>query len=73
MAEKRHILIRANKYEIAEPEFFDTYYDAHEAMKRQYEVWSKDCIGELNDDNAWCLDDDDCMTNWEIFNINIEE
>lgn len=73
MKEKRYILIRANKYDIEEPEFFDAHYDAHEAMKRQYEIWSKGCIGELNDDNAWCMDDDGCIINWKIFDINIEE
>ena len=65
MEEKRFILIRANKYDIEEPEFFDAYVEAHEEMKRQYEFFSKDCIGELNDDDAWCMDDD-CITNWKI-------
>lgn len=69
MKEKRYILIRANKYDIKEPEFFDTYYDAHEEMKRQYEIWSRGCTGELNDDNAWCMDDDSCITNWKIFDM----
>ena len=71
MEERRYILIRANKYYIEEPEFFDTYYDAHEEMKRQYEVWSNGCIGELNDDNAWCLDND-CITNWKIICVPIK-
>ena len=66
MKEKRYILIRANKYDIAEPGLFDTYDEAHEEMKREYEIWSKDCIGELNDEDAWC-DDDYQMTNWKIF------
>lgn len=69
MEEKRYILIRANKYDIEAPEFFDTYYDAHKEMKRQYEFFSKDCVGELNDDNAWYMDDG-CITNWKIFDIN---
>lgn len=69
MKEKRCILIRASKYDIEEPEFFDTYDKAHKRMKRQYEIWSKNCIGELNDDNAWCMDDDGCITNWKIFDI----
>ena len=68
MENERYILIHASKYDIAEPEFFDTYIEAHEAMKRQYEIFSKGCIGELNDDNAWCVDDD-CITNWKIFDI----
>lgn len=68
MKEKRYILIRANKYDITEPGLFDTYYEAHEAMKREYEIWSKDCIGELNDDDAWCMDDDG-ITNWKICHI----
>ena len=46
------VLIRANKYDIAIPEFFETYYEAHDEMKREYEIWSRDCIGELNDDDA---------------------
>lgn len=66
MEEKRYILIRANKYDIEEPEFFDTYDDAHKEMKRQYEIWSKDCCGELNDDNAWCMYNYG-ITNWKIF------
>ena len=71
--EKEHfILVRANKYDIGEPEFFNTYNEAHKAMKRQYEIFFKGCIGELNDDNAWCQDDD-CITNWKIFNINLED
>ena len=69
MEEKRYVLIRASKYDIAEPEFFNTYYEAHAEMKIEYEIWSKDCIGELNDDNAWCMDDDGCITNWKIFNM----
>ena len=69
MEEKRYILVRANKYDIAEPEPFDTYYEAHAKMKREYEIWSKDCIGELNDDDAWCMDDDG-ITNWKIFCID---
>ena len=69
MEDKRYILIRANKYDIEEPEFFDTYNEAHKEMKRQYEVWSIDCVGELNDDNAWCMDDNGYITNWKIFNM----
>lgn len=69
MKGKRYILIRANRYDIEEPEFFDTYYDAHEAMKKQYEIWSENCSGELNDDNAWCMDDDGYITNWKIFDM----
>ena len=68
MEEKRYILIRANKYDIAEPGLFDTYYEAHAEMKREYEIWSKDCIGELNDDDAWCMDNYG-ITNWKIFDI----
>lgn len=71
MKEKRYILIRANKYDIANHELFDTYYEAHKVMKREYEVWSKDCVGELNDDDAWCMDDDG-ITNWKIFDIYIK-
>lgn len=70
MEEKRCILIRANKYDIAEPGLFDTYDEAHKEMKREYEIWSKGCIGELNDDNAWCMDDDG-ITNWKIFEVNV--
>lgn len=69
MKEKRWILIRASKYDIDRPEFFDTYYEAHEEMKRQYEIFSNDCIGELNDDDAWCMEDD-YITNWKIFCID---
>ena len=69
MKEKQYILIRANKHDIEEPEVFVTHYAAHETMKRQYEIWSRDCTGELNDDNAWCMDDDGCITNWKIFDI----
>lgn len=72
MEEKRYILIRANRYEIDIPEFFDTYYKAHDEMKRQYEIWSRDCIGELNDDDAWCMDDDGCITNWKIFDMQLK-
>lgn len=69
MQEERWILIMANTYDIGEPEFFDTYYEAHEEMKKQYDFFSKDCVGELNDDNAWYIDDDGCITNWKIFNV----
>jgi hypothetical protein len=69
MEKKQYILIRANKYDIEEPEFFDAYYDAHKEMKRQYEAWSNDCVGELNDGNAWCMDDNGCITNWKIFDM----
>lgn len=70
MREKRYILIRATVYDIEEPEFFDTYDEAYEQMKRQYEIWSKDCSGELNDDDAWCTDAYG-TTNWKIFEIQI--
>lgn len=69
MEEKRCILIRANKYDIEEPEFFDTYYEAHKEMKSQYEFFSKDCVGELNDNDAWYMDDNG-ITNWKIFCID---
>lgn len=68
MKEERWVLIRANKYDIDSPEFFETYYKAHKEMKRQYEIFSRDCVGELNDDDAWCMEDDN-MTNWKIFCI----
>lgn len=71
MGKERWVLVRANKYDIGKPEFFDTFNEAHEAMKRQYENWSRDCCGELNDDNAWCMDDD-CITNWKIFCIDLD-
>lgn len=70
MEEKRWVLIRANKFDIERPEFFDAYGEAHEEMKRQYEIFSKDCIGELNDDDAWCMDDNGYLTNWKIFCID---
>lgn len=71
MEEKRYILIRANKYGIEAPEFFDSYYDAHEEMRRQYESFSKGCVGELNDDDdAWCMYDDGSVTNWKIFDLD---
>lgn len=69
MEEKRWALIHASKYDIDIPEFFDTYYEAHEEMKRQYEIFSRDCIGELNDDDAWCIGEDDYLNNWKIFYI----
>lgn len=69
MTEKRWVLIRASKYDIDIPEFFDTYDEAHEEMKRQYEIFSRDCIGELNDDDAWCIGEDDYLNNWKIFYI----
>lgn len=68
MKEKQYMLIRASKHEIEEPEFFDTYVDAHKEMKGQYEIFSIGCIGELNDDDAWCFDDDSWY-NWKIFCI----
>ena len=65
MREKRYILIRANEYDIEEPEFFDTYDEAHEKMKGQYEIFSKGGCGELNDCDAWCsVDGYDYM--WKI-------
>jgi hypothetical protein len=68
MKEERWVLIRATKYDIDSPKFFETYYKAHEEMKRQYEFFSRDCVGELNDDDAWCMEDDN-ITNWKIFCI----
>lgn len=44
MEDKRYILIRANKYDIEEPEFFDTYDEAHKEMKGQYEIFSTDLM-----------------------------
>ena len=58
MKEKRWILMWANTHEIIEPEFFYTYIDAHKEMKRQYEMVSKEGIGELNDTDAWCRVDE---------------
>lgn len=69
MKEEQWVLIKANKLDIENPEFFDTYYEAHKEMKRQYEILSKDCAGELNDDDAWCMDNDGFVTNWKIFDI----
>lgn len=66
--EETWVLIKADRYEIYEPDFFDTYNEAHKEMKRQYEFHSKNCIGELNDDEAWCIDDG-YMTNWKIFHV----
>ena len=75
MKEKRWIMIRANRDDIEIPQFFATYEEAHKEMKRQYEIFSKDCSGELNDDNAWCVESNtftgyDYMTNWRIFYID---
>lgn len=67
MKKEQWVLIKADRFNIDNPEFFDTYYKAHEEMKKQYEIFSRDCVGELNDDNAWCMDDDGCITNWQIF------
>lgn len=68
MQEERWVLIKADRYDIGVPEFFDTYYEAHEEMKRQYESYSKDYIGELNDDDAWYIKDG-YLTNWKIFRV----
>ena len=68
MNNEQWVLVRANKYDIEKPEFFDTYIEAHEAMKGQYEIFSKDCCGELNDEDAWCMIDD-CINSWKIFHI----
>ena len=70
MTKERWVLIKANKYDITDPTIFNTYYDAHKEMKTQYECFSKDCVGELNDDNAWYIDDDDNITNWKIFCVD---
>ena len=75
MEEKRWAMIRANMDDIEYPEFFVTYEEAFKEMKRQYEVFSKDCCGELNDDNAWCVESNeftgqDYVTNWKIFYID---
>lgn len=68
MKDNQWILMWANEYEIIDPEFFDTYYDAHKEMKRQYEIVSKGGIGELNDTDAWCrVDGHDYM--WKICHI----
>ena len=72
MQEKQFVLIRANRYDIDMPEFFDTYDEAHDEMKRQYEIWSRDCVGELNDDDAWCMNNDGWMTNWKIFDMQLK-
>ena len=66
MKEERWMLIRADEYCIYEPEFFSTYCKAHEEMKKQYENYSKDCCGELNDDDAWYTKNNN-VTNWKIF------
>lgn len=68
MKEERWVLIKADRHCIEEPEFFDTYYEAHEEMKRQYESSSNGCIGELNDDDAWYMING-CVVNWKIFRI----
>ena len=47
MKEKRYILIHANKYDIEEPEFFDTYYDAHELE----DIWYVNKMTILNEGN----------------------
>lgn len=70
MSKKLYSLVRADKYDIEEPEFFDTYCEAFAEMKRQYDYFSKGCTGELNDDNAWCIGDD-FMTIWKIFDMQI--
>ena len=67
MKEEQWVLIQANKLDIENPEFFETYYKAHEEMKKQYEFYSRNCIGELNDDNAWYMEKDGNITNWKIF------
>ncbi len=69
MKEEQWVLIKANKLDIENPEFFETYDKAHEEMKKQYEFYSRNCIGELNDDNAWYMEEDGNITNWKIFCI----
>ena len=66
MKNGRWVLIKADRYCIGVPEIFDTYCEAHNEMKRQYENYSKGCIGELNDDDAWYAING-CVTNWKIF------
>lgn len=68
MEDKRWILMWANEHEIIDPEFFDTYDDAHKEMKRQYEIVSKGGIGELNDTDAWCRVDG-CDYMWKLYYI----
>ena len=68
MEENKWVLIRATEYDIDIPEFFETYDEAHKEMKRQYEIFSRDCIGELNDDDAWCRGAG-YLSNWRIFHI----
>ena len=66
MKNERWILIRADRYYIYMPEFFNAYDEAHKEMKCQYESFSNGCIGELNDDDAWYMSDGH-VTNWKIF------
>lgn len=54
MTEKQWILMWTNTHEIIEPEFFDTYNEAHKEMKKQYETISVGGIRKLNDYDAWC-------------------
>lgn len=68
MKEKRYILIRVNVRDIKKPKFFDTYEEAFKEMKEQYEMISWGGIGELNDDDAWCVVND-CKIDWKIFDV----
>lgn len=68
MKYKRYILIRVNVRNIKEPQFFDTYDEAHKEMKKQYEAISVGGIGELNDIDAWCKVNG-CLIDWKIFDM----
>lgn len=68
MKEKRYVLTRVNVRDIQKPIFFDTYEEAFEEMKKQYEMISWKDIGELNDDDAWCMINDSKI-DWKIFDV----
>lgn len=70
MKNKKYVLIRADRREIIkEPKFFNTYDEVFEEMKEQYEASSDGGVGELNDDDAWCIVNGD-MIEWQIYERN---
>lgn len=80
MENKNFVLIEVIEREISEPEFFETFEEAHAKMEEYFKSacdidpddddWEDDVDGELDEWDAYCENANHDNCDWKIFQLN---
>lgn len=65
------ILIEVVEREISTPEFFNTYKEAFQEMKRRFNICNKH-DGYIDDWSAWCENANHDNCDWKIFEMEVK-